>query len=197
MSGVETHAHYIESRLRGIESRDMSWWLISGVSILLVLGIVCGVILLPRYAFLMLFVSLALAIFSYILSPILHISTYILFPFTWVVLLVLVAFFVSYAFRYLLSDREKKQLRTTFSRYLDDRVITLMEKNGELALQNTRQDIAVVFSDIEGFSTYSEKLGTQKTFALMNVYLSKMTEILQAHGATLDKYIGDAVMGFL
>lgn len=106
-------------------------------------------------------------------------------------------FFVSYAFRYLLSDRQKKQLRTTFSRYLDDRVITLMEKNGELALQNTRQEIAVVFSDIEGFSTYSEKLGTQKTFALMNAYLSKMTEILQSHGATLDKYIGDAVMGFL
>lgn len=97
----------------------------------------------------------------------------------------------------MLSDREKKYLRNTFARYLDDSVIKVMEKNGELALENSEEDIAVIFSDIESFSSYSEALGTQKIFALMNLYLSTMTEILQSQGATLDKYIGDAVMGFI
>lgn len=58
-------------------------------------------------------------------------------------------------------------------------------------------NIAVIFSDIESFSSYAERLGTQKIFILMSLYLSRMTQILQLHGGTLDKYIGDAVMGFI
>ncbi len=52
------------------------------------------------------------------------------------------------------------------------------------------------FSDIAGFTTISEQLGTEKLFALISEYLSEMTDILVRNNGTLDKYIGDAVMGF-
>jgi adenylate cyclase len=56
--------------------------------------------------------------------------------------------------------------------------------------------LTVFFSDIAGFTNISEKLGTEKLFALITEYLSEMTEILVQNNGTLDKYIGDAVMGF-
>jgi len=54
----------------------------------------------------------------------------------------------------------------------------------------------VLFSDIEGFSRISEKLSTDELFRFMNEYLSEMTNILVDNRGTLDKYIGDSVMGF-
>jgi len=54
----------------------------------------------------------------------------------------------------------------------------------------------VMFTDIRGFTTISEKLDAQELAALLNEYLSKMTEIVFRHSGTLDKYIGDAVMAF-
>ena len=54
----------------------------------------------------------------------------------------------------------------------------------------------MLFSDIAGFTTISESMKPQELFYLMTSYLSNMTDILIAHGGTLDKYIGDAVMGF-
>jgi hypothetical protein len=72
-------------------------------------------------------------------------------------------------------------------------VVRDIERHGGLDLGSKEVNIAVIFSDIENFSSYSEKLWTQKIFTLMSMYLSKMTEILQSHGATLDKYIGMAI----
>lgn len=56
--------------------------------------------------------------------------------------------------------------------------------------------MTVLFSDIAGFTTLSEKLDPTLLFSMMTAYLSRMTDILIGQGGTLDKYIGDAVMGF-
>ncbi len=56
--------------------------------------------------------------------------------------------------------------------------------------------MSVFFSDVANFTTISERLGPTVLFAMMTEYLSHMTDILIHEGGTLDKYIGDAVMGF-
>lgn len=56
--------------------------------------------------------------------------------------------------------------------------------------------MSVLFSDIAGFTSISEKLSPTELFSMMTAYLSRMTDILIGEGGTLDKYIGDAVMGF-
>ena len=66
----------------------------------------------------------------------------------------------------------------------------------ELTLGGEQREVSVFFSDIAGFTTISETLGTRDLFYLMSSYLSRMTDILIREGGTLDKYIGDAVMGF-
>ncbi len=66
----------------------------------------------------------------------------------------------------------------------------------DLTLGGEQREVTVFFSDIAGFTTISEALGTRDLFYLMSSYLSRMTDILIREGGTLDKYIGDAVMGF-
>ncbi len=72
----------------------------------------------------------------------------------------------------------------------------IASRGEDIQLGGERRVLSVLFSDIAGFTTISEKLHPQDLFYLMTSYLSNMTDILIRQGGTLDKYIGDAVMGF-
>jgi adenylate cyclase len=56
--------------------------------------------------------------------------------------------------------------------------------------------MTVLFSDIRGFTNFSEKLPPTELAEVLNAYLSTMTRIVQQHRGTIDKYIGDAIMAF-
>lgn len=79
---------------------------------------------------------------------------------------------------------------------MDPEVVEKIAANPEsLHLGGEKRDVAVFFSDIAGFTTISESIGTERLFALIGEYLSQMTDILIRNKGTLDKYVGDAVMG--
>ena len=61
-------------------------------------------------------------------------------------------------------------------------------------LGGEKKELSILFSDIAGFTSISEKMDTKNLFVLMTDYLSRMTDVLIEHQGTLDKYIGDAVM---
>lgn len=109
---------------------------------------------------------------------------------------VFAAFPVAYAYRYFVVDRDRHFIEKAFSRYLDPEVVEAIAANPKkLNLGGEKRHVAVFFSDIAGFTTISEKVGTDKLFALIGEYLSEMTDILIRNRGTLDKYVGDAVMG--
>jgi class 3 adenylate cyclase len=73
----------------------------------------------------------------------------------------------------------------------------LMEHPEHLSLEwGERRGMTVYFSDIAGFTSFSEGLSPEDLVALLNDYLTHMTDLVLAHGGVVDKYIGDAVMAF-
>lgn len=85
--------------------------------------------------------------------------------------------------------------RANYSRFLPEYVVKQMLENPEsFKLGGTNQTITVLFADIRGFTRLSEHAPPEKIVGLLNRYFSAMTDIIFAHGGTLDKYLGDGLM---
>ncbi len=95
------------------------------------------------------------------------------------------------------EESQKKFIKGAFSRYIAPDVIDQIMLNPEsLELGGENRRITIFFSDVAGFSSISEKLSPPELVALLNEYLSEMTDIIISHGGTIDKYEGDAIMAF-
>lgn len=98
-------------------------------------------------------------------------------------------------YRFVVADQEDRFLRKSFALYLAPQVIETMltsEKMPELG--GEMRNVTVFFSDVAGFSTIAEKMTPNALVALMNEYLSAMTDIIESYGGYVDKYIGDSIV---
>ena len=100
-------------------------------------------------------------------------------------------------YRYGLLDKERRHIRRVFQRYLSpamvDRVVAsdqLPELGGEL------RELTILFCDLRGFTALSERLDAAALTRVVNGFLQAATDAILAHGGTVDKYVGDAVMAF-
>ena len=97
--------------------------------------------------------------------------------------------------RILAEQRAKAQIKGMFGTYLSPALVNRMVEAGEMPqLGGHEAQITAYFSDIQGFSTFSEIIPPDRLVDLMNEYLTVCTDIVQEEGGTLDKYIGDAVV---
>jgi len=97
----------------------------------------------------------------------------------------------------LMSDRERAFVRGAFGRYLSPTMVERLAANPEgLALGGEERELTVLFSDIRGFTSLSENMNPTELTALLNGFLTPMTDILLASEGTIDKYMGDAIMCF-
>ncbi|CAN5330303.1 adenylate/guanylate cyclase domain-containing protein [soil metagenome] len=93
------------------------------------------------------------------------------------------------------EGREKAHLRAVFSRYVSRTVVDrILADPARARLGGERKELTVLFSDIRGFSAFSEEMHPEELASFLGEYLTPMTELVLESGGTLDKYIGDAVM---
>ena len=84
-----------------------------------------------------------------------------------------------------------------FGEYVPRERVEQMRESGErFSMQGESREMTVLFSDVRNFTALSENLTPADLSAMLNTYLTRITEIIHTHHGTIDKYIGDAVMAF-
>jgi adenylate cyclase len=226
MPGVEVHANalqtIIDQNFISMYGGDMEWsdksW-ISHVILIAILAFIAYILLAfmnPLFAGLsilvelLIFISIAVGSFTNdslwlvklvfgswdsIDVPGMGESTYI--PVVASVFGVFTTYITNVLYRYIVEQKDKKFLKSTFGTYVSPELIDRMyEEHQEPKLGGEAGYHTAFFSDIQSFSSFTEVMEPQRMVALMNEYLTEMTDILLARHGTLDKYIGDAIVAF-
>jgi class 3 adenylate cyclase len=92
--------------------------------------------------------------------------------------------------------RLKERLRETFGKYVDPRVVEGLIEGPALAAEGQRRIMTVLFCDVKGFTSTSERMTPQGLVKVMNRYFSTMSAPIRRHQGIIDKYIGDAIMAY-
>lgn len=112
-------------------------------------------------------------------------------------LAVVFGYFASTAYHFLRERQQNVLIKGMFSQYVSKHVVNeLLTNPDKLQLGGERKNVSILFSDIAGFTTFSENKQPEELVRFINEYLNEMTEIILANDGTLDKYLGDAVMAF-
>ena len=108
---------------------------------------------------------------------------------------VIVCFSSIIMYRFMSEEKMRKGVKSAFENFMDPKVVHEILKEPEnINLGGEEREVTVYFSDIEKFSSISEKLQPAELIEFLNEYLSEMTDRILDHGGFLDKYIGDAIV---
>ena len=194
--GVEIHTNVLHSLLEGEfvarTDRDTNFWAL--VIMCIVLGVLVALPPKPLWS---------------LPFPLIAIGAWILFAYSqflnhllmWEIVRPSISLGVTYLgfflYNFLVAEKDKRFLKNTFGTYISPELIDQMYKEKqEPQLGGEEGHHTAFFTDIQSFSTFSEKLSAADLVELLNSYLTEMTDILLANKGTLDKYIGDAIVAF-
>jgi len=101
------------------------------------------------------------------------------------------------SYRYFREEASAREIRRIFSSYVTERVVNELIRNPEMArLGGERREITVLFSDIRGFTTFSEAHPPEAVVSMLNEFLEAMTGVIFKWEGTLDKFVGDEIVAF-
>jgi class 3 adenylate cyclase/CHASE2 domain-containing sensor protein len=197
--GIEVHATMIENLINQdylITKGPLEQYAVF-IGILLLGSLISGLLAYSSVAW-----SVSVLVLALVALPV---SSYLsfaynqlIFDFFYAWICVFIIYSVGVVVNVVVEGKEKRFLKTTFKNYLSPELIDKMLEDKQMPnLGGEEGMLTAYFTDIAGFSTFSEALGSPtKLVELLNEYLSAMTDILLEHGGTLDKYEGDAIIAF-
>ena len=195
--GVEIHANV----LAGILSDRFRWQpaytkaaemvevAVFGIITALVLPVLSAV-----FGTLMMFVMFTAAIWSnmYLWNVHMHVL-----PLATTLLTLLGIYMINMVFGYFFESRTRSHMNELFGQYVPPDLVTEMAHDPRhYSMESEKRELSVLFTDIRGFTTISEKLDAQELSNLLNRFLTPMTEVVHDTKGTIDKYMGDAIMAF-
>jgi adenylate cyclase len=193
--GVEIHATVIDNILRQNFLIHSGWIKFIDVLIIIFTGLFVG-FLLPRFRAIAGMGLIVIVIASFVIINTLIFTKYnVWLNMIYTLLTIIVIYLGLTIYRYVTEEREKKKIRGAFQYYLTPSVVDeILKDPAKLKLGGDKKRLSVMFSDIRGFTSISEKLTPENLVQILNEYLTAMTNIVFKHEGLLDKYIGDAIM---
>lgn len=198
MYGVESHAHIARSLLNGsfISSLSRAWY----VGLMITLSVLlCAANLWFKGVFKKTVSLLTLLISYLLLSQGLFVGNALLLPVVGPVFMLVIGGFALLVYDFAMEQYEKRRLRGYLSRYLSPEIAQLLSDDSaelEQLLRGANRPIAVMFSDIRGFTTLSEQYSPEGLVAHLNEYFESMVGAIHQDQGSLNKYIGDAILAF-
>jgi len=191
--GVEIHANILFTLLNQSFIERSSTF--NSLLIMLALGALVGILISFMGPFWSILVVTVIAILYVLGAAVLfmdyHIWAEILSP----LLTLFFTFTFVYIYRYMTEEKSKRFIRSTFSHFVTKSVVDeLLANPDKIKLGGEKKECTVLFSDVAGFTTISEKLAPEALVKLLNEYLTEMTNIIFKYDGMLDKYEGDAIM---
>ena len=96
---------------------------------------------------------------------------------------------------FIAERRRRGEIRRAFSLYVSPEVVDhVMANPDRLSLGGERREVTMLFTDLEGFTSLTERLGAEEVARVLNMHFSRATAIVKRHGGTVNRFIGDAVM---
>ena len=193
--GVEIYATLLDNFLSGDFMRQLPTVVI--VTLLFILSLICAV---------------SVTYFKSVSSSVIAIAVFISMPVLlsfgayqqgfWLPLVVqemaiVVTIGLVLVINFATEGRQKRFIKNAFKHFLSPAVIEQLIVHPErLKLGGERRVLSIFFSDLQGFTSISEKLDPEPLIELLNEYLTAMTDIIHEEGGTIDKYEGDAIIAF-
>lgn len=197
--GVEVHANMIAGMLNPEEgSIKVKPDYVAGAELAIIVS--CGLLLSillaylsPLWATLTVLVSaIALATANYLIWV-----AGIMLPLAAALVLIFMIYVSYMAYGYLFESRSKRQFTDLFGQYVPPELVSRMAEDPQkYSMAGRKETLTVLFSDVVGFTSISERLNPHDLALFINEYLTTMSVAIRNTGGTLDKYIGDAIMAF-
>ena len=192
MSGAQVHAAVTDDILSGRTLRQASWVSSAAITAASAMALAFAAVYLGPW------ISMGLAVSG--AAGLAMVLTAMFGRGLWLgmvepIVAVALASFGGVTYQYVVEGREKRRVKALFSRYVSPDIYARLLRNpGVARLGGERRAMSVLFSDIRGFTSVSERGQPEDILAQLNDYFSRMVPIVFAHKGTIDKFVGDMIM---
>lgn len=193
MPGVETHANALQTIIDKNFIIEIGFW----QNLLLLILLAAIVYLLTNYlpTLWAVICSAVLILLYFTIGVFLFNNNNLIIEITTPTILIVLSFGGHTIYQYILSQEERRMIKGAFSHYVPEKVVAqILEDPDKLTLGGEQCEVSVLFSDVAGFTSISEKLTPAELVHLLNEYLTDMTDIVLKNNGIIDKYEGDAIM---
>lgn len=193
--GVEVHANVIDNILTQHFISKPRWSKIYDLLAIIVMGVLIGIAI-PRMSALKGFLFVTGLITLYVIAAFwLFVNAGVWLNIVYPLLTLSMSYIVLTVYYYATEERERKKIKKAFTHYVAPVVIEAMLKDpARLKLGGDEKDLTVLFSDLQGFTSASERYAPHEMIVLLSEYYARMTEQVFAHEGMLKEYVGDELM---
>ncbi len=195
MDGVEVHAHAAATILSAAFVEEMPMG--ETIGLVLLFSVLVGLSLLASSPIWGTIGTLVLVVLYILAGSVLFETRNLVVNFIYPIMGAALAFVLLMVHRVLFEQRERRALRAIFAQYVPPTVVHEIVRSPEaIKLGGERRTISVLFTDLKGFTTFSESVEPEVLGTVITEYLNAMTQVVFKYEGTVDKYMGDAVMAF-